>query len=815
MTDYKFSWTVALTVFMAGAAVAPRTHGQPKETAAKAVGCLSCHRGIEPIMPSDSKMMQEIKEMAEEGDPEGCCVCHGGNPTASTKEAAHAGSAFYPDPSSPWVNENTCGMCHDEHVRVQWSSLMMSEAGKIQGTLWSFGALTGYEHVYGNYDFTNPDDPAERLGTETYRRYMERLAKIEPQVFVQKHKALPDAPSLDDLKQLQQKPELAAFTYLRNQCLRCHHAVKGRQVRGDFRGMGCSSCHIPYSNEGLYEGGDPSIPKDEPGHCLVHTIQATRGIKVTVHEVQYSGIPVETCTTCHNRGKRIGTSYQGLMESPYHSPYTEDGTGQPALHTKHYVAMQQDVHYREGMLCQDCHTSNDVHGDGFIRAANLASVEIECSDCHGTPEAYPWELPLGYMDEFDQKPAVGPPRGTARQLPDYLQYGTVYDPQDGYLLSARGNPLPNVVRVGNEVVVHTAGGKDLKLKPLKLLAQTNQLEPDAPVAMCAVRDHIDRMECYTCHTAWYPQCYGCHVKVDYSGDRGSFDWLAAGHQHAQDAHAADRGETGYETRIPGQIEEQRSYTRWEDPPLGVNGEGRISPVAPGCQPSFTVIGPDGQPVLLNHIFRTPSGMEGGGEHGQLCIDMSPVTPHTVTKHARSCESCHTSVKALGYGIGGGRLTRAANKALRVDLETADKQLLPKNARTQFAAIQNLSADWSRFVTEDGQQLQTVGHHFKGSRPLNQRERQRLDRRGVCLACHQEIPDQSLAVNLLHHVAEVSGQMPVTAQQHNSLLHKLLLTAAWVQAAAPAVALLVVVALAVRFVRRRRRKQQASKTSSAE
>jgi len=33
-----------------------------------------------------------------------------------------------------------------------------------------------------------------------------------------------------------------------------------------MRGMGCAACHIPYSNEGFYEGTDPAIPKDKKGH---------------------------------------------------------------------------------------------------------------------------------------------------------------------------------------------------------------------------------------------------------------------------------------------------------------------------------------------------------------------------------------------------------------------------------------------------------------------------------------------------------------------------------------------------------------------
>lgn len=99
------------------------------------------------------------------------------------------------------------------------------------------------------------------------------------------------------------------------------------------RKTGCSSCHIPYGNEGYYEGKNPTINKTEQGHMLTHKIQATPKTKVTHSDVEYSGIPVETCNSCHNRGKRIGVTYQGLMEFPYGSPYSAKGGKQPRLHT--------------------------------------------------------------------------------------------------------------------------------------------------------------------------------------------------------------------------------------------------------------------------------------------------------------------------------------------------------------------------------------------------------------------------------------------------------------------------------------------------
>jgi hypothetical protein len=155
------------------------------------------------------------------------------------------------------------------------------------------------------------------------------------------------------------------------------------------------------------------------------------------------------------------------------------------------------------------------------------------------------------------------------------------------------------------------------------------------------------------------------------------------------------------------------------------------------------------------------------------------------------------------------LLRGWDKPVYVDLETIDGHILAQSARPQMEPIEGLVADWSRIVTEEGQQLQTVGHHFSRSRPLNNAERAHMDRQGVCLACHQEIPDRSLAVNLLHHIAEYAGQLPETHPQHNSLINKILLLAGWGQVGGMIGAPLAALAGVILFVRRRRRRKKAA------
>jgi len=745
--------------------------------------CVVCHKGIEDIRDRNFGMMKAILKKADKAGYKGndCIVCHGGDPKAKTKRAAHSGTVaffkthpgpkeFYPAPGSTWINKNTCGMCHQNQVASQMNSLMMTEQGKIQGAMWSFGAKEGYNHINGNYKTKNPQDPHKRLGTKKYQEYMQKLAKLEPQAFPKQMKQLPAAPTVDEIEK---DPSLAVYTYLRQECLRCHTGSKGRKRRGDFRGIGCASCHIPYSNEGFYEGNDKKTSKKR-GHLLTHQIQSSRKVKVKIHGVSYSGVPTETCSTCHNRGKRIGVSYQGLMETEYKSTFDEDGNAQPKLHTKRYLHMKADIHFQKGMLCQDCHTSNDLHGDGFLSGANLGAVEVECQDCHGTTKKYPWELPLGYSDEFNTTEAHGEARGVASSVAEYLKQGYVPKPEDGYILTARGNPLPKAVKKGNKILMHLASGKDVELKPLKLLKEEEALSKNALVAMDSIDAHTSKMECYTCHATWAPQCYGCHVKVDYSGGKKNPDYLMASHDH--DLHGKTGGMKDLKKYlVDGQVTETRSYLRWEEPALARNGEGRITPVVPGCQVTVTVIGKDGKALLQNHIFKIPN-VEGAGAKGQNAIDMSPIQPHTIQKHARTCESCHVSNKALGLGIDG---TQDPSKTTIVDIMSASGEILPKKVDEQIPAIPNLKHDYSKFLDENGTQLMTVGHHFKLSGPLDKSQRDKLDRRGVCLSCHQDIPSGNLAISAMAHIAEMA-ELNIDKKEHATILNKLLNLGAWTQ-----------------------------------
>lgn len=750
-------------------------------------GCTTreCHEGIADIVPMELPMMQTIKmNGTQHGDPDGCVVCHGGNPKATKKEEGHKGipptmaeapgpKAYYPDPGSIWIAEKSCGQCHPGYVYRAKSSLMNSEAGKIQGNLhtWGIQEVTDYRVPWANYDLTDLDGPSAIAASQTYVNYMLNMKSMFPEQYPDDFKQIP-SPTMEEVKK---DPKLAGFTYQRKDCQRCHIGVRGREKRGDYRGMGCSACHILYSNDGYYEGEDKSIKKDEKGHLLKHRIVGNR---------KTGGIPVESCNSCHNRGKRIGVSFQGLMEFPYGSPYDEDGGKQSKLHTKQYLFISDDLHHqtyqsregnpKAGLLCQDCHTSIDMHGDGNLHGTTMAQVEIECSDCHGTTGKYPWELPIGFGDEFGQEPGKKP-RGLAqKRLVMDEQFGYAYKAEDGYLLTARGNPFGNVVRRGKEVIVHSANGNDFTVPALKNLKMEKKWkDPSAQVAMDAVAVHTQKLECYSCHASWVPQCYGCHVKVDYSRDKdgkqpAGTDWVSSGSMRTPDGLTAESRRGAKGVMAPGKISETRSFLRWEDPVLGINGEGKVSPLMPGCQVTYTVIGEDGDTLIHNEIADNPGEAKTlKQDHVPLAIDMAPVQPHTAQRNARTCESCHANMKTAGLGLGAGTFGIRQYEDIVEDLvDSSTGKVIPKRYTVQIPGIRKLKFDWTKIVDRDGKQLATVGTHWPMSRAFNKEELDGFLRAGACMGCHQNMIKKDTW-------DKVSTEGRLDTKKHNELMNRMI------------------------------------------
>lgn len=103
----------------------------------------------------------------------------------------------------------------------------------------------------------------------------------------------------------------------------------------------CSSCHASC------------------GDCHISQPKNVGGGLISAHRVNRTPDMKRNCTACH--GSRVGDEYQGL--NLYGSP---------------------DVHYRsEAMLCVDCHSAEEMHGDNTNPSTRYAVEAMpQCEDCH-------------------------------------------------------------------------------------------------------------------------------------------------------------------------------------------------------------------------------------------------------------------------------------------------------------------------------------------------------------------------------------------------------------------------------------------------
>ena len=211
-----------------------------------------------------------------------------------------------------------------------------------------------------------------------------------------------------------------------------------------------------------------------------------------------------------------------------------------------------------------------------------------------------------------------------------------------------------------------------------------------------------------------------------------------------------------------------AYLRWEEPVLGINGDGRVTPLMPGCQIVYTVKARDGSTIALDQVALSYDEQKQLGQtRTPLAIDMAPVQPHSAQRKARTCESCHNNPKAMGYGISGGVFqTRYPEDIVEDLIDQKTGKVIPINYQIQIPKIEALDFDWSTLI-KDEQQVQTVGTHWPLSRALPKEMRDAMDRTGLCMGCHRDMTKDELWSKVA-----TSGKR-LNSQEHIELMNKVL------------------------------------------
>ncbi len=353
--------------------------------------CLSCHTK-EKLDPAHDPLVI------------GCSPCHLGDALAVEKEAAHKGMVM--NPGDLRVVEKTCGIegCHPADVIKVKNSLMATNRGILATLL----------YYWGEREQQDAEITVEQL--------------------------------------LQSGETSLALDYYRKLCATCHlwkqkNDLPEAPAFFNEKGGGCTACHFV-----AQQGSELSTVTEFMG-----ADSRNRPHKETPHPFIVKTVPDDNCIRCHNRSGRIGLSYIGLFEAEgYGTPYEKGRTNSRKLPgDRFYLEIADDVHHARNMSCIDCHTREEIMGDGRQYAHYEEQLEITCTTCHSDTPG----------------------------------------------ITSKGNRLTNVIREGNHFyLVGKNSDEKKKLLPPKKEA-------------CGYPGH-KRLGCESCHSTWVPQCFGCHAKLD-------------------------------------------------------------------------------------------------------------------------------------------------------------------------------------------------------------------------------------------------------------------------------------------------------------
>ncbi len=488
-------------------------------------GCLTCHAGIEEMHPE--------AELT-------CVDCHGGDGAARTKAQAHPPRAQreagdervagmtedltwrrFENPMDLRVAATTCGPCHESEVGRVRTSLHATTAGHLSDGYYESGVTKRKGSQFGV--FAVPSHLAEK-------------GDIEELFQVPAFRESGERESLGT-----HYADLA-----RKECLQCHLWSEGRAVEGrvgfdgDYRGEGCAACHVPYALDGLSESGDRSAPQAEPGHPRAH--------------VMTRAPTTDTCTSCHYGDASIGLNFRGLSQLPPGAPGGPEipGTTDALRNRQFYLddpsMVPSDVHHERGMHCIDCHTENDVMGDGRLYGSMEHAVEIACTDCHGTFQAV------------------------------------------ATLRTQRGTPLAHLRRKDGGVVLKSkVDGREHVVPQVVHVLDPKRPEYNERAARAMTGEHAE-LACHLCHSAWNPNFMGFHF--DRNESLTQLDLLSG-------------------QRTKGRVTTQEKvFSSWKSFYAGLDESGRYAPYLTGFSTMGTVRDESGAVILDQELPVTAAGLSG-------------------------------------------------------------------------------------------------------------------------------------------------------------------------------------------------------------
>jgi hypothetical protein len=455
----------------------------------------------------------------------------------------------------------------------------------------------------------------------------------------------------------------AADSHIRQLCASCHLGQEKEAwgpIGQESRGGGCNACHLTYSPEATQ-----SLTRYE-----AVPLGARKSIP-TIHPTLTVNPENGHCFGCHSRSGRISTSYEGwheLREPPTPTELKNDHPAEPRFRLlddgRYFTRVTPDVHQTRGMDCIDCHTSVEVMGGGRHVRRKSEQLQVRCEDCHARPLT---SLPAALNDAESQK------------LLGLRQWRVASDERLG--ATRDGGTLVNVA-------VKSDGTGLLRRKRT---GAVSELRP--PGLECRGGKGHDRLSCASCHSAWAPRCASCHT---------SFDPAAEGFDHLT------------QSPVAGAWVEKSGAFAAAPPTLGIRLDPSDAGRPQGAVDTFV-------PGMILEIDRNRK--TGAPPNPVFRRLYSHLAPHTTTRAARSCQSCHNDPVALGFGRGDLRYEVSGTEG-RWHF-TPTHPALPQDGLPADAWVGFLKTRTGMVSTRDD------------VRPFNGEEQRRILGVGACLTCHTD------------------------------------------------------------------------------
>ena len=457
--------------------------------------------------------------------------------------------------------------------------------------------------------------------------------------------------------------------YRQSGCASCHVVYANDRDRYN------SGPYAQFGNRGYTQNPDPTMPKDEEGHPIKH--EFTRAIPsiqcITCHVHNGNGFlntylgymwwdeqtdgehlyPAEQKDPTPAELDKAGkfnpeeAAARGLWSSPeflktlseknpqlknmqvsdYHGHgwvfqriYSRDRKGnlldaqggliphddpqkwQKAVHLK-------DIHLERGMHCVDCHFSQDVHGTGKIHGDRRSAIEVACEDCHGTVKARATLTPSG--PAASGRPFAGADRTTPFGVPRFQRRGPNII-QRSMVTEGLQWDVPQVI----DTITPGHASYNEASRLAKTIQSDGRTWGDGAATNLAHGD--SRMSCYTCHSSWTTNCFGCHLAARVNTKKPML--------HNE----------GDETQVYASYNPQ--VLRADGYMLGIDGtiQGhKIAPVRSSSVVSFSVQNGNRAWIVNQAPTISAAGFNGNA------FNTHP--PHTVrAQETKNCTDCHVS-----------------------------------------------------------------------------------------------------------------------------------------------------------------------------